>query len=314
MRLRRRERACSMRNRARATIWAYAILGASAIHAQPASPSHCRPGAVARHSSRGLAYEVTGCGPALLLLHGFSADRRMWRDLVPTWRLHARVVLVDLKSHGASAMAASDEDPVDELLAVLRDEQLDTVAIVGHSAGAALAVELAARAPSRISALVLLSPSLNGFVTRTSLDLSAVAERVRAGDPPGAAEAWLASPVMRTNLTATRTVWLQSLIRANTRVWQRDAVRGPPPRTSVAERLDALRMPLFVGEGMLDVSGTSEVADAIARAHPDAVREQFRDGGHWFPVEQPEAVRERVLAFLVRAWSRRGRLASPPSP
>ncbi len=251
-----------------------------------------------------MAYERTGCGPAVLILHGFSADRRMWRDLVPAWRAHATLVLVDLPSHGASALARADADPVDDLLEMLGDERLERVAIVGHSAGAALAVDFAARVPARTSALVLLSPSLNGFSSRRPLDLSAVAARARAGDPAGAAEAWLATPIMRTALTGDRAAWFRTLVRDNTRVWQLQAPRAPPPRPPVHERLAALRLPLFIGEGMLDRSGTRDVANAILQAQPTATHQRFAHAGHWFPVERPDVVRARVLTFLLHAWCR----------
>lgn len=234
----------------------------------------------------------------------------MWRDLTPTWRTHAQLVLVDLPSHGASATAVAGTDPVDDLLSILRDEQLERVAIIGHSAGAALAVDLAARASGRVSALILLSPSITGFASRTPVDLSAVAQRVRAGDPTGAAEAWLATSVMRTNLAPARSSWFKDLVRDNTRVWQLDGGRAPRPRASVDERLASLRMPVFVGDGALDSAGTHEVSHAIASAQPRARHERFGDAGHWFPVERPEVISALVLDFLLGTWCR-PRRASP---
>ncbi|MGE0311936.1 MAG: alpha/beta fold hydrolase BchO [Lautropia sp.] len=90
---------------------------------------------------------VGGAGRCLLLLHGTGASGHSWRDLVPRLARHYAVVVPDLPGHGATrAHADPNASTIDgmahalhELLAVLG---LRPFAIVGHSAGAAVAARM----------------------------------------------------------------------------------------------------------------------------------------------------------------------------
>jgi pimeloyl-ACP methyl ester carboxylesterase len=54
-----------------------------------------------------IAYDVTGTGPALMLLHGGMQTRRVWHDLGSVDRLRPRfsVVTVDLRGNGGNGTA-----------------------------------------------------------------------------------------------------------------------------------------------------------------------------------------------------------------
>jgi len=86
-------------------------------------------------------------GPVVLLLHGTGAASHSWRDVAPLLAESARVVVPDLPGHGFTeappprrlSLAGMAED-IAHLLAVL-DLAPDLVA--GHSAGAAVAIQMA---------------------------------------------------------------------------------------------------------------------------------------------------------------------------
>jgi len=97
-------------------------------------------------SSGGLGWHVqmAGEGPTLLLLHGTGAATHSWRALWPRLRLGFRLVAPDLPGHGFTevppdlslrAMSAT----VGQLL---RDLDVAPEVILGHSAGAAIALRL----------------------------------------------------------------------------------------------------------------------------------------------------------------------------
>ena len=88
-----------------------------------------------------------GQGPALLLLHGTGAATHSWRALAPLLAEHFTVLAPDLPGHGFTrgtppgglTMAAVARS-VGELL---RSMDFAPHAIVGHSAGAAIAIRMA---------------------------------------------------------------------------------------------------------------------------------------------------------------------------
>ena len=50
-----------------------------------------------------LYYEMHGDGPAILLTHGYSSTSQMWRGQIEALSQRHRLVLWDMRGHGASS-------------------------------------------------------------------------------------------------------------------------------------------------------------------------------------------------------------------
>ncbi len=96
--------------------------------------------------------------PCVVLVHGALHDHSVW-TLAARWLAHHghSVLALDLPAHGRSAgpPPASVAAAADWLWAVLDAAGVAQAALVGHSMGSLIALEAAARAPQRASALVL---------------------------------------------------------------------------------------------------------------------------------------------------------------
>ncbi|WP_219894859.1 alpha/beta fold hydrolase BchO [Aquisediminimonas profunda] len=104
--------------------------------------------------------QVAGTGPALLLLHGTGAATHSWRDLFPLLTPYFTVVAPDLPGHGFSVAQGSRGltlvRSASNVAALLDTLAISPAVIVGHSAGAAIAVRMAIDGlvqPERIHAL-----------------------------------------------------------------------------------------------------------------------------------------------------------------
>ena len=105
-------------------------------------------------------HEATGSGPVVLLTHGFAASSHMWEATVADLSADHTTVVWDMLGHGRSD---SPEDPgvysvastLDAMLAILDDVGDGRAALVGHSLGGYLSLELAIAHPDRVTALVL---------------------------------------------------------------------------------------------------------------------------------------------------------------
>lgn len=90
--------------------------------------------------------QVAGKGPTLLLLHGTGASTHSWRDVLPLLSAHFTVVCPDLPGHAFSASRGKGPLSLGHMSRSLGDllEKLGVwpAAIVGHSAGAAIAARL----------------------------------------------------------------------------------------------------------------------------------------------------------------------------
>ncbi|MEJ8632222.1 alpha/beta hydrolase [Streptomyces sp. MS2.AVA.5] len=105
-------------------------------------------------------------GPVLMLAHGFGCDQNMWRLVLPALAENFRVVLFDYVGSGRADPAAWDEERYSALegysldvLEVCDELDLRDVTFVGHSVSAMVGVLAAAKAPQRISRLVMVAPS-----------------------------------------------------------------------------------------------------------------------------------------------------------
>ena len=87
----------------------------------------------------------------LLLLHGAGASTHSWRTLIPDLARDHRVVALDLPGQGFTAMGARGRSGLDhmtnDIAALIAAEGWQPRAIIGHSAGAALALRLARDLP-----------------------------------------------------------------------------------------------------------------------------------------------------------------------
>ena len=102
--------------------------------------------------------------PAVIFLHGAGFDRTAWRLQTRWFAHHGRSVLaVDFPAHGWSDGPALDTVAAmaDWTAALIAAAGLKQAALVGHSMGALVAVETAARFPDKVRALGLCTSITN---------------------------------------------------------------------------------------------------------------------------------------------------------
>ena len=98
-----------------------------------------------------IAYETTGAGPALILVHGITDSHAMWDPLIAPLAEDFKVVAVDLRGHGASER----RPPYDvftmagDVHAVADAAHAINPLLVGHSLGGAVVTTYAATFPTR---------------------------------------------------------------------------------------------------------------------------------------------------------------------
>lgn len=119
-----------------------------------------------------LAYDRTGTGPAVLLLHGWPGDRTDYREVVPLVTPGADVIVPDLRGFGES-----DKHPADpaaqysaaaqarSLVGLIGELALGPVVLAGYDVGSRIAQAIARDRPDLVRALVV-APPLPGIGDR----------------------------------------------------------------------------------------------------------------------------------------------------
>ncbi len=105
-------------------------------------------------------YEAFGDGEPLLWLHGFMGAGADWRYIFKEPPAGFRLIAPDLRGHGASANPSdtfSFRQAAQDLLALLRRLEIDTVKAIGLSGGGIALLHMATLVPASIKSMVLVS-------------------------------------------------------------------------------------------------------------------------------------------------------------
>ena len=103
-------------------------------------------------------YREVGKGPTVVLVHGFGASLDSWRAVAPFLTARHRVVAIDLKGFGWTTRPEGDYSPAAQaklVWDVLDKLGVADVAIVGHSWGSSVALEMAVAHPERTRRVAL---------------------------------------------------------------------------------------------------------------------------------------------------------------
>jgi 3-oxoadipate enol-lactonase len=249
---------------------------------------------------------VRGEGPDVLLLHAGIADSRMWEPLAG--RLAAagyRTIAPDLQGFGRTPLTPGVVSNAADLVALLDELDISEAVVVGASFGGRVALELALRAPERVTALALLGSGLDAFEWSDDLDAFDAEETaaIDRGDVDAAVRANVRMWVTRdgrdvdpavVDLVATMQ---RAAFEAQIGV-DADLEPHDPP---VAERLGEIEAPALVVVGTEDVPDFHGVALRLAGELPAAEPPVTIDGAAHLPaLERPAEVADVLLPFLAR--------------
>ncbi len=252
-----------------------------------------------------------GEGPPLLLLHGTGASVHSWRALMPLLAATHEVTAFDLPRHaftsGHDAYAMSLPAMAREVAGLLAALEVAPAAIVGHSAGAAIALQLALD-HAHDGPIVGLSSALRPFPGPLAQIFPAVAKalfvnplvpRFFAGsiDLVGGAERFLwrstHSRIEPEGLACYRT-----LLKHPGHAGGALAMMANWDLPGLRARMDAVANPVLLVHGANDPAIPLDWARDAQGWLPDARLEVLPGLGHLAHEEAPVEVAARIAAFL----------------
>ncbi|MGX5820457.1 alpha/beta fold hydrolase [Chitinophaga lutea] len=105
------------------------------------------------------AYWTEGEGKAVMLIHGFAEDHSIWQHQTAFLRHHYRVIVPDLPGTGRSPLTSplSMESMAEFVYAILVEEQISQVTMIGHSMGGYVTLAFAEKYPHLLEGMGLFS-------------------------------------------------------------------------------------------------------------------------------------------------------------
>jgi 3-mercaptopyruvate sulfurtransferase SseA/pimeloyl-ACP methyl ester carboxylesterase len=250
-----------------------------------------------------LAYQVTGEGPAVVLVHGFGLDMRMWDRQARHLEQRFRVVRYDCRGFGASGPfdPAIGYTHAADLLALLDHLGIGRAVLAGLSFGGRVVMQAALAAPERVAGLILLDAVLDGvpWDPGSAASLDETARQAQARGLLAGREAWLAHPLFA---AARRQPELASSLAAMVAGYPGQHWTGHDPHQqtgpNLIDSLEQLAMPVLVAVGEQDVPGFREMSAVLARRIPGAQYHTVPGAGHMVNMERPAEVNELLSQFL----------------
>jgi haloalkane dehalogenase len=263
--------------------------------------------------------DYPGEEPALVLMHGFPDDTRMYERLVPLLAPR-RAVTIDFLGYGSSDRPERDvlnaANHADQLRAALDGVGLDRAVLVGHDASGPVAIDFAVAASERVSRLVLLNTYYGHAPT---LELPALIRLLADPELAALADAMLDDPNQRLwLLQLTARQWGEDPDDPNgiglfvvpqffgdaehadalpaIRAWTA-ALFGDLDAQDAATwdgRLATLDIPVTLAFGALDRFLNPDVAAHLAGLFKDAELHLVDGASHWPQWDKPEVVAELI--------------------
>jgi len=244
-----------------------------------------------------LAYQRSGSGMPLVLLHGYPLDHTIWEPVLPFLQGAADLVLPDLRGFGKSPSPQggySLADMAADVAALLDHLKIEQAAIAGHSMGGYIALAFAHAFPERIRGLGLIASQALADSPEGRISRFETADRVRRQGVSAVADS------MPARLTSNPT--LQLLLRE---VVLRQSPQGIiAALEAMASRPDSTPALADYDFPVVIIHGLQDVLVPVARAHQALalVRHghlvELEGVGHMPMMEAPQATAEGLQTLL----------------
>jgi pimeloyl-ACP methyl ester carboxylesterase len=256
-----------------------------------------------------IAYERSGKGPPLVLVHGTTSDHSTWELVLPELQNHFTVYAMDRRNRGKSRDGGGGSYAIErefEDLIALVDAIGEPANMLGHSYGAICALEAALRSP-QVRRLILYEgtfPVPEGTDLYPSGALDSVRSRLEAGDREGALTTFYHDIAMISSeeieMLRSLPVWPARVALAPTIPLEMRAFESYVSNFDPAW-LGNLRTPTLLLLGGDSPALERAAAEALDAALPDSRISVMPDQAHLAHRTAPELFVHEVVQFLMQA-------------
>ncbi len=251
-----------------------------------------------------------GAGPPLLILHGLFGTLDNWQTLAKRFGESRRVHLLDLRNHGRSphAETMSYADMAGDVAQWMDANGLEQAAVIGHSMGGKVAMQLALAHPTRVRSLTVVDMAPKAYDPgHKELFEAMLGLPLTTGASRGELDAILSERIPDAGV---RLFLMKNLAREPS--GYRWKLNLPVIYREYREVLRAIGGTPWSGPALFVRGGRSDyVLDAdlaeVRGLFPAAELSTVAGAGHWVHAERPAELFERITDFLASAKTVKGR-------
>lgn len=256
-------------------------------------------------------FQTFGAGPPLLLLHGTGSSCHSWAGLAPFLARHYTLIIPDLPGHGFTQTPPDSGLSLPGMARLIRDLltalDIEPAVVIGHSAGAAVAVEMTLANSIRPQAIYAINGAFQPFKGLAAF-IFPIAAHVLALNPitiyavaSGAKDSRRIEKLMRSTgseIPADMLARYRDLFTTPGHVAGMLGMMANWDLAPLVQNMAALDVPLYLLAGSKDAAVPPDRARALCEKIPQAKFIPLENLGHLAHEEDPETVAAAILSRL----------------
>ena len=250
-----------------------------------------------------ICYTERGKGPAVVLLHGFPLDSRIWAAQLDALSDRFRVITPDFPGFGESGPPGKPftlSSLADDLYVLLEDLGAIPCVLGGLSMGGYVALSYVKKYPTSLRGLMLIDTRAEGDSAQGKEARMKMVEAVRAGGSKAAADQMepkmLAPDTLKAGGRVVRD--LRTIMEACPPKTIENALLAMRDREDHTGDLPSIPVPTLIVVGEADAITPPATAQAMQREISNSQLEVIPGAGHLAPMEQPEHVSRAIRGFV----------------
>jgi 3-oxoadipate enol-lactonase len=252
-----------------------------------------------------LAYDDTGSGPAVVLIHGYPFNRSMWAEQVSALADSYRVVTLDLRGHGeseSSTGASTMKLMAQDVVSLMDELRIDRAVIGGLSMGGYVTLAFYQLFAERVEKLLLADTRAQADTEEAKATRADQVQQIQADGMTGIVNAML--PKLLSPETVSKQPEIVKRVRDMMMHTSPEgaigALRGMAEREDQTERLSQINVPTLIVVGKEDpitpVADSQKMHERIAGSQLVVIE----NASHVSNIEQPEQFNRALKDFLGR--------------
>jgi pimeloyl-ACP methyl ester carboxylesterase len=237
----------------------------------------------------------------LVFMHYFGGSALEWKSVLNRLSVHYRCVAVDLRGHGdsdAPDTGYSIDNMADDIADLLEVLHITDFVLVGHSMSGKVALALAARQPSGLRSLILVSPSppvpepipdderqklLEGYGKRSS------AKQMLKNITAVSVSKTIQEQIITNDLRTSKSAWNAWLLAGS--------------KEDISDRMNLIHVPVAIVVGTEDRAVPPDVQTRLVMPFlKNATLDTIEGAGHLLPWEIPDVLADFIQKKCALIW------------
>ena len=245
-------------------------------------------------------YEISGQGPALVLLHGWAENHNFWKFQIPDFSKDYKVVAIDLRGHGESDKPKAEysiQKFADDLYHVLNGLGIDRAIIAGHSMGGMTALVFCLAHPEKVKALILVNTTSAGIHEAGIISPKEILEIIRTSGFENVVKQFFAQTFFASGTSGDLINWAKSEVLKTPQYVVEEALKAIMEH-AVTRKLSKITVPTLIIHSTEDLAIGVKMAEIMNERIPNSRLKIVEGAGHHTMLEKPDEFKNTVLDFL----------------